>query len=181
MQQVWAEYGNLIARKVSERSIAHRLAVHLEREYVGLHVDCEYNRNHESPKTVMVFRGHLPPKKRRELVKRIMESEAIDEQTAETVMHFRISPYPDIVVHKRNDNSKNTVVVEVKYLNDERGEEGREYDRAKLKAFTDPEQVYKSRVGVFLEIAPDTANLEIYSKQECVIQRSFNRQPLTSN
>lgn len=180
MQQVWSEYGNLIARRVSERSIAHRLAIHLEREYVGLHVDCEYNRNHESPKTVMVFREHLPPKKLREFVGKIMESEDIDEQTAEAVMHFRISPYPDIVIHKRNTNSKNTVVIEVKYLNDERGDEGREYDRAKLKAFTDPKQTYKYRVGVFLEIAPGAANLEVYSKQACVIQRSFDRQPLAS-
>lgn len=175
MHLVWAEYGNLISRKVSERSVAHRLAVYLEREYDGLHVDCEYNRSHNKPKSVMVFRENLPPKKLKELVERIKEAEHIDDQTAEAVMHFRISPYPDIVVHRRNHNSYNTLIVEVKYLNDERGDEGREYDRAKLKAFTDPSQGYKYKVGVFLEIDPKFANIEVYTKQGLVLQHTFNR------
>src|SRR4051812_41886034 len=37
----------LLEDSTGERSIAHRLAVYLEREFDGWHVDCEFNRQGE--------------------------------------------------------------------------------------------------------------------------------------
>jgi hypothetical protein len=47
---------NLFAIDVNERTLAHRLAVYLERRLPDLHVDCEYNRHGHDPK-----RLHLEP------------------------------------------------------------------------------------------------------------------------
>ncbi|MFC4452334.1 hypothetical protein [Deinococcus sonorensis] len=123
----------------------------------------------------MVYAEHLPKKKLKELVDRIIKAEKMERQIAEAIMHFRISPYPDIVIHKRNRNDENAVIIEVKYKDDERGDEGREYDRAKIKAFTDSEQTHKYKCGVFLEVSSQEAIIEVYSKGQYVLTRSFQR------
>ena len=47
----------LIKNNASERSIAHRLAVYLEDEFIGYNVDCEYNINieHESGRKKYIY------------------------------------------------------------------------------------------------------------------------------
>ena len=67
---------DLLKRNVNERSIAHKLAEHLQRQFEGLKVDCEYNRLGDDLKT-------LYPK---------------NTQTA------RERVFPDIVVHRRGDD-----------------------------------------------------------------------------
>ncbi|MDE0573738.1 hypothetical protein ON058_09980 [Demequina sp. B12] len=68
----------------SERSLTHRLAVYLEREFPGYHVDCEYNRD----------RGGS--------ARKVLS----DAQGTGRV-------FPDIVVHRRGGDD-NVLVVEAK-------------------------------------------------------------------
>jgi hypothetical protein len=42
---LWLERGELLERRVNERTVTHRLAVHLERHFPSHEVDCEYNKN----------------------------------------------------------------------------------------------------------------------------------------
>jgi hypothetical protein len=116
--------GQLLKLNASERSISHKLAEHLEKEFLDWDVDCEYNRRGERPKT-------LP---------RILFSDIKDDdQEAKTI-------FPDIIVHKRNQPD-NLLVVEVKKSN---SRESDDKDRTKLMAFTDPEGDYSYKVGLFI-------------------------------
>ncbi|MFZ2126431.1 MAG: hypothetical protein WAV04_02865 [Candidatus Microsaccharimonas sp.] len=44
----------LLREDVSERSITHKLAEHLQRMYPEWHVDCEFNRNLSGPKSITI-------------------------------------------------------------------------------------------------------------------------------
>lgn len=74
----------------NERSISHRLAIYLETEFKGWHVDCEYNRNGIDPKTL-----DFPD-----------EDTNIYDTIAKTV-------FPDIIVHQRGIKN-NLLVIEMK-------------------------------------------------------------------
>ena len=76
----------LLEHAAHEQSIAHRLAVYLEREFPGYHVDCEYNRQGgtDDPKKACVTNGELS------IVK------------------------PDIIVHRRGPEGPNVLAIEVK-------------------------------------------------------------------
>lgn len=99
----------LLDLKVSERALSHQLAryisICLDSDYLS--VDCEYNRQLESTK-----RLGLPPRTPEE-----------GEIRATTV-------FPDIVVHRRNSNECNWIVLELK-----KPEESIDRDRLKLNAF----------------------------------------------
>lgn len=93
----------------SERSISHRLAVHLIREFPNYDVDCEYNRDGFD-------------------VKRLQLSERnTSDDSADAVTVF-----PDIVIHRRGTNKHNLLVIEVK-----KGSSNisHDYDIKKLTAF----------------------------------------------
>jgi len=100
---------SLFDHNVNERSISHRLAVYLEREFGGEQwdVDCEYNRDGHEPK-----RLHLRS-----------DSVGTDDVNGNTV-------YPDIIVHCRG-TSKNHLAIEMK--KDNGGPSSR--DLEKLTAF----------------------------------------------
>ena len=48
----FVEDDDLLQRNVNERSITHKLAEYLQRQFEGLKVDCEYNRRGKDPKTL---------------------------------------------------------------------------------------------------------------------------------
>lgn len=81
----------LIRRKVQEESINHKLAIYLEEELRETgwphHVDVEYNKNGDKPKTYTDARG----KKKR--------------------------AKPDIIVHQRKEQDENLLFFEIKKLN----------------------------------------------------------------
>lgn len=89
----------------SERSITHHLAVYLHQEFESWNVDVEYNRD-----------GH-------EEVKRLRNLPDVD----------RDNVFPDVIVHRRGNNDKNLLVVEVKKSCSENGS-----DENKLIEFTNP-------------------------------------------
>lgn len=98
----------LLELGVTERALAHQLAVYIARDVPKpLSVDCEYNRHFGDPK-----RLRLPPRK------------AIDREVRATTV------FPDIIVHERDTDDQNYVVLELKKPGEELG-----YDELKLRAF----------------------------------------------
>lgn len=84
----------LLSNDANERSISHRLAVYLGDQFKGWDVDCEYNRRHDKIKKLNLKK--LTPVKIKS-----------DDTEATTV-------YPDIIIHVRNDDHKNLLVIEIK-------------------------------------------------------------------
>jgi len=87
-------------------------------------VDCEYNRHLNGLKHQRISTKLLKiVKKARRKAKRV---------NGESTKYF-ISVAPDIVVHKRGEDTLNLLVVEIKKLSNP---EIKEYDQEKLKCFT---------------------------------------------
>ena len=124
----------LFRNHANERSITHRLAVHLEAPFVGWNVDCEYSRIGEDPSE---YKRLLLP-------------------SAENVTHFDMDGsrvYPDIVIHHRGDNTlaDNLLVIEVKTVWSRVSDE---QDFMKLAAFTGQypvRQLVRYKFGLFLK------------------------------
>ena len=125
----------LLTLKANERSISHKLAEHLQQEFIDFNVDCEYNRRGKSKKT-------LP----RVLFHDIKE----DDQEAKTI-------FPDILIHKRNIQTDNLLVIEVKKSNSSESEVN---DIIKLEAFTNPNGDFKYEVGLFMVFDVNNQNLK---------------------
>jgi hypothetical protein len=93
---------------VTERALAHQLARYMsEKVQPPLSVDCEYNRHFDVPKRLI-----LPPRT------------ALDRELRATTV------FPDIIVHERNTDAHNLLVLELK-----KPGEAIEYDALKLCAF----------------------------------------------
>jgi hypothetical protein len=96
IEHLIAKDAHLLKIDVNERSITHRLAVHLQNAFKGWDVDCEYNRNlYDTKKLVIGNDVHIP-----------VEANPTDDDQGKTV-------YPDIIVHHRGTDH-NLLVVEVK-------------------------------------------------------------------
>ncbi len=124
----------LLENELNERTITHKLAEYLQREYPEYNVDCEYNR---MPDRVM---------DREYVVKRLnleVENTSSDDPNGNTV-------FPDIIVHKRGTNKHNFLVIEVKKASNPATQNKNDdfKDFKKLKAFT-KELNYK--YGIYLE------------------------------
>ena len=116
-----------------ERAIAHRLAFYLEcelreKELVSdkseLVVDCEYNRHNGAPKAAYI----------KEELKEIVETarkKKWDDPDEDGFYVFSVAP--DIIVHKRGDDSRNRLVIELKKASNP---EDARYDALKLTLFT---------------------------------------------
>ncbi len=129
----------LLAVDANERSITHKLAEHLQREFPGWHVDCEYNRvGHDTKRLRCVNVGKPEP----------------DDLEAKTV-------FPDIIVHRRRTD-ENLLIMEVKKASG-RDDSG---DVKKLKQFTkDPKYWYE--YGLLLKLRHnDMPELELYRNGE---------------
>lgn len=116
---------DLLTVDANERSISHKIAECLQREFGDLIVDCEYNRKGDCPKTL----ENLFP-------------EGIEPGNLEAKTVF-----PDIVVHRRGSQEDNVMVIEIK-----KSSSRRSYDKdiKKLIAFTSPQ--YNYQIGLFLAI-----------------------------
>lgn len=101
---------HLMEVDANERSITFRFAMHLQAEFPGWYVDCEYNRDGVEPKRI----GHLG------LYPEIEDAEA------KTV-------FPDVIVHQRGPRpGKNYLVVEFKKST---STVDRDIDRQKLHGY----------------------------------------------
>lgn len=135
---------SLLVRDVSERAITHKLAEYLQRQIPDLDVDCEYNRNGTEPKTIQTLR-HNARKHFAEMAENLTPEEKF----------LSLSTYPDIIVHCRESNEHNLLVIEVKKSNS-----GKDYqhDLKKLEAFTEytEQNSYHYRYGVFMVLETGT-------------------------
>lgn len=100
---------HLLRTDASERSMTHRLALHLTPLFPDFDVDCEYNRDGFD-------------------VKRL----ALHERPVQDDDTEAVTVFPDIVVHRRGHNDANLLVIEVKKA---RSAVNADYDMLKLKAF----------------------------------------------
>jgi hypothetical protein len=121
----------LLRNDANERSISHKLAEYIQTEFIGWHVDCEYNRDNHYPKKLL------------NKVKNVKT----DNDQGHTV-------YPDIIIHHRNTNS-NLLVIEIKKTtNNDKGDS----DHEKLEAFK-KELCYK--YSLFIKFKTNTKNPKI--------------------
>ena len=120
-----------IDNDLHERSMTHKLANYLEKLFNGYDVDCEYNKNGLHIKEI--------PDKNKEIQKIRNSSRNKD----------LISVFPDIIIHKRGDESKNLVVIEVKKDNATKNNK-EEIDILKLKAYTTEDLNY--RYGIYINL-----------------------------
>jgi len=112
----------LISLNANERSLTHKLAEYLQREFSELNVDCEYNR-------LGTLVKRLPPP----------QPSQTDDESGRTI-------FPDIIVHKRNSKD-NWLVVEVKKSTNKT-----EGDDEKLRALTQGGGDFAYTLGIHLII-----------------------------
>ncbi len=130
--------GDLLDRDANERSITHKLAEHLQRQFPEWNVDCEYNRQREAVKRLsgLYRKGEISD----------------SDLEAKTV-------FPDIIVHKRGTRD-NFIIIEVKKLS--RSSNCRK-DIKKLKAFTQhPEFMYCMGLFLIIGTLDEAAKLAVY-------------------
>jgi hypothetical protein len=125
----------ILEKDLGERTLTHRLAVHVERQFPGWEVDCDYNRLGE--RTLRLPHGTI-----------VSTDDALGK-----------SVYPDIVVHQR-DIPNNLLAIEVRKASNHQPPE---HDQHKLQALTDPHLWFAYWIGVFLTLAKnDVATCEVY-------------------
>lgn len=117
----------IIQNDINERTIVHKLAEYLQKEFSDLNVDVEYNRNLEF--------GQRAPKYADIIKKGFEESYEKAKGNKKKIKEFldQVTTYPDIIVHERGHNRKNTLVIEVKKNNNQ---SDWQIDEKKLEAFT---------------------------------------------
>ena len=125
------------ALAVSERTMAARIGFYLEKHrrilgsFDDLSIDLEYNRNFNDPKSIY----SLFSKQRRNVI-------------------------PDLLIHMRNSNDNNLLVIEFKKGTPPNSE--RQNDEEKLRYFTDSHHEYHFRFGMYIELHYWGAHVDIY-------------------
>ena len=100
---------HLLDADTSERSLSHRLAIHMIDRFLDYEIDCEYNRDGFDVKKLS-------------LSSRRVHDDQLDAVTV----------FPDIIVHKRGHRNNNLLVIEIKKAS---SLVSHNYDLEKLKAF----------------------------------------------
>lgn len=135
LRDFYAAESFLFEKDVGEQALAHRFAVHLEREFPGWAVDCNYDRLGE--RTL-----HLP-----------------HGAIISTDDHLARSIYPDVVVHQR-EIPNNLLAVEIRKA---ANHTSLDHDRNKLIALTDPQIWFAWWIGVLLVLDRKKVKLaEVY-------------------
>jgi hypothetical protein len=118
---------SLLEVNANERSMTHKFAEHLQRQFPDWNVDCEYNRNGSIPKKLLPMTD--------------LRVSPADED-GHTV-------FPDIIVHRRKETTAsgqrpNLLVIEAKKSSNKD-----DSDRQKLEAFgSDEHYVYSFSVAL---------------------------------
>ena len=120
--EFYAHEAHLLEKDLGERTLTHRMAVHLERQFDGWEVDCDYNRLGD--RVLKLPRGSIV---------------STDDKLGKSV-------FPDIVVHHRAV-PENLLAVEVRKATNHQPVE---HDHHKLRGLTDPHLWFAYRIGVFL-------------------------------
>jgi hypothetical protein len=134
LQEFYAHERFLFEHDLGERTLTHRLAVHLERQFSGWEVDCDYDRLGE--RTLRLPRGTI----------------------ISTDDHLAKSIYPDIVVHQRAIPN-NLLALEVRKA---ANHQAPDHDRHKLRALTDPHLWFAYWIGLFLVLGKTSVVSDVY-------------------
>ena len=136
LAEFYAHETFLLEKDVGERALTHRLAVHLEHQFGGWQVDCDYDRLGE--RTLRLPHGTI----------------------VSTDDHLGKSVYPDIVVHQR-EIPNNLLTLEVRKSGNH---QPLEHDRHKLQALTDPHLWFAWGIGVFVTLGKKQVTMsEVYT------------------
>jgi len=124
----------LFANDLGERTLTHRLAVHLEKQFAGWEVDCDYDRLGE--RTLRLPHGTI----------------------VSTDDHLTKSIYPDIVVHQRKIPN-NLLAIELRKASNHQPPE---HDQHKLRALTDPHLWFAYWIGLYLVLGKNSVVSDVY-------------------
>jgi hypothetical protein len=131
----------LLEKAVSERAMTHKLAEHLQVNFPGHNVDCEYNRNRNKPKELQFRFNKALLSEVEKLIARAHQYAAELKKPESEYGSLEdplppFSTYPDIIVHTRgNNHPDNILIIEVKKHN-AGTDDDLNFDFAKLEAFT---------------------------------------------
>lgn len=157
------EPGNAFGRRVAERTVTQRIAMHLQPRIQELQVDCEYNRNGGRPKYIDVQHDHLTPSERQHQIETATRGRAkATRLEIEQWSTYRVTSSPDILVHQRGTNDHNLLIVEVKIVGDRRGADGESLDMAKLRAFTLKNGPYHYQLGLFVVVSLEGETIRFF-------------------
>jgi hypothetical protein len=133
--EFYTREASLLDKDAGERALGHRLAVHIEKQFSGWDVDCEYDRLGE--RTLRLPHGTIV---------------STDEHVAKSV-------FPDIVVHQR-DIPNNLLAIELRKATNH---QSIEHDQQKLHALTDPHLWFAYWIGVLLILSKkNVSSCEVY-------------------
>lgn len=134
LQEFYARETFLLEKDLGERTLTHRLAMHLEKQFPGWEVDCDYNRLGE--RTLRLPHGTIV---------------STDDYLAKSV-------YPDIVVHQR-EIPNNLLAIEVRKASNHQPPE---HDQHKLRVLTDPHLWFAYAAGVYLVLGKKSVVSDAY-------------------
>lgn len=135
LREFYAHEAFLLEKDLGERTLTHRLAVYVEKQFPGWQVDCNYDRLGE--RTLRLPHGSI----------------------VSTDDHLSKSIYPDVVVHQR-EIPNNLLAIEVRK---DSNHQPLEHDRHKLQALTDPHVWFAYWIGVLVTLArKNVASSEVY-------------------
>ena len=134
LRKFYADEIWLLEHDLGERTLTHRLAVHLEPQFSGWQVDCDYDRLGE--RTLRLPHGTI----------------------VSTDDHLAKSIYPDIVVHQR-EIPNNLLAIEVRKASNHQPPD---HDRHKLRALTDPHLWFAYGIGVYLVLGRKSVVSDVY-------------------
>ena len=145
LREFYAQETFLFEHDLGERTLTHRLAVHLERQFAGFNVDCDYDRL--GARTLRLPRGTI----------------------VSTDDHLGKSIYPDIVVHQRSVPN-NLIAIEVRKAGNHQPPE---HDRQKLRALTDPHIWFAYWIGLLLTLGKNNVtSVEVYASGKDNVEMS---------
>jgi hypothetical protein len=135
LSDFYARESQLFEKDLGERTFNHRLAVHVEKQFGGWDVDCDYNRLGE--RMLRLPRGTII---------------STDDGDGKSV-------FPDIVVHHRAI-PENLLAIEVRKAT---SHQPPEHDQHKLRGLTDPHLWFAYQIGVLVTLANSSvASSEVY-------------------
>ena len=136
LHEFYAHEAFLLEKDLGERTLTHRLAVHVEHQFPGWEVDCDYDRLGD--RTLRLPHGTI----------------------VSTDDHLGKSVYPDIVVHQRAIPN-NLVAIEVRKSGNH---QPLAHDQHKLRALTDPHLWFAYWIGVFVTLGKKQVTMaEVYT------------------
>lgn len=161
LAELWERDRVLIERGLNEASVAHRLAVYLERQFPGFQVDCSYNRNSRLDEPTYDF-PYMSRTRQRDLRRNLMR-QGLSEPEADAATEAVAHAYPGIIVHLRERSDFNLLVVEIQIRGARPGWSGEHDAKDKLRRYTvqGSEGQFRYSLGLYVELGVNEAGEEV--------------------